>query len=121
VGLFKKKKGLSMKEFKDYYENQHIKLFEEHVAHPGVLRYSRRYLTPFAGLASPLAPPKGDGYDVIMEVWYKDKELFDSFKGQSDPSFSEIVRKDEENLFDRESMVMYLSEDCESKDGPWDV
>jgi hypothetical protein len=121
VGLFKRKKGLSMEKFKDYYENRHIKLFDEHVAHPGVLRYSRRYLTPFEGLASPLPPPKEKRYDVIMEVWYKDKELFDSFKGQSDPSFSEIVRKDEENFFDRDSMVMFLSEDCESKEGPWDV
>lgn len=110
-----------MDEFKDYYENHHIKLFEEHVSHPGVLRYARRYLEPFAGLASPLATPKSGGYDVIMEVWYSDKELFDSFKGQSNPDFSEIVKKDEEYLFDRGSMVMFLSEDHESKDGVWVV
>lgn len=121
MGLFKRKPGLSIDKFKDYYENHHIKLFDEHVSHPGVLRYTRRYLTPFAGLASPLAPPKGDGYDVIMEVWYSNRELFESFKGQSDPGFADIVRKDEENLFDRKSMVMFLSEDWESKDGPWDV
>ncbi|KPI36641.1 uncharacterized protein AB675_10078 [Cyphellophora attinorum] len=119
VGLFKRKPGLSMEEFKNYYENHHIKLFDEHVSHPGVLRYARRYLEPFAGLASPLAGPKTGGYDVIMEVWYSDKDLFDSFKGQSNPDFSEIVKKDEENLFDRESMVMFISEDHESKDGPW--
>lgn len=110
-----------MEEFKDYYENHHIKLFEEHVSHPGVLRYARRYLDPFTGLASPLAAPASGGYDVIMEVWYSDRKIFDSFKGQADLSFSEIVRKDEENLFDRESMVMFISEDHESKDGPWVV
>ena len=121
VGLFKKKKGMSMEKFQDYYENHHIKLFDEHVAHPGVLRYSRRYLTPFAGLASPIPPPKDGGYDVIREVWYKDKELFNSFKGQSDPSFAEIIKEDEDKFFDRESMVMFLSEDHESKDGPWNV
>ena len=119
MGLFKRKPGLSMAQFKDYYENHHIKLFDEHVAHPGVLRYARRYLEPFEGLASPLAISKSGGYDVIMEVWYSDKEFFDSFKGQSNPDFSEIVKKDEENLFDRDSMVMFLSEDHESKDGPW--
>lgn len=110
-----------MEKFKDYYENNHIKLFEEHVAHPGVLRYSRRYLTPISGLASPMPPLKGGGYDVIMEVWYSSKELFESFRGQSDPAFAEIVKKDEDNFFDRESMSIYLSEDIESKDGPWDV
>ena len=41
VGLFKRKPGLSMEEFKDYYENHHIKLFDEQVSHPGVLRYGR--------------------------------------------------------------------------------
>jgi EthD domain len=121
VGLFKRKPGLSMEEFKNYYENNHIKLFEEHISHPGVLRYSRRYLEPFEGLALPLAAPKSGGYDVIMEVWYSNKELFDSFKGQSNPDFSDIVRKDEEKLFDRDSMVMFLAEDHESKDGPWVV
>ena len=121
VGLFKRKPGLSMEEFKDYYENHHIKLFDEQVSHPGVLRYARRYLEPFAGLALPLATQKSGGYDVIMEVWYSDKELFDSFKGQSNPDFSEIVKKDEEKLFDRGLMVMFLSEDHESKDGSWVV
>jgi hypothetical protein len=121
VGLFKRKKGMSAEDFRDYYENHHIKLFEEHVSHPGVLRYSRRYLTPISGLASPMGMPKDGGYDVIMEVWYSNRELFESFRGQSDPAFSEMVKKDEENFFDRESMSIYLSDDCESKDGPWDV
>lgn len=121
MGLFKRKQGLTMEQFRDYYENHHLKLFDEHVSHPGVLRYARRYLTPFAGLASPMGTPPSDGYDVIMEVWYSDRKLFDSFKGQSDPGFAEIVRKDEEKFFDRESMRMFLSEDHESKDGPWDV
>lgn len=119
VGLFKRKPGLSIEEFVDYYENHHIKLFEDHISHPGVLRYARRHLETFTGLASPLTTPKSGGYDVIMEVWYSDRELFDTFKGQSNPDFSEIVKKDEENLFDRDSMVMFLSEDHESKDGVW--
>lgn len=110
-----------MEKFKDYYENNHIKLFDEHISHPGVLRYARRYLEPFEGLALPLTAQNSGGYDVIMEVWYSDKALFDSFKGQSNPDFREIVRRDEEAFFDRDSMVMFLSEDHESKDGPWVV
>lgn len=120
VGLFRRKKGLSMEQFIDYCENQHLKLFDEHVALPGVIRYARRYLEPFAGLANPMAPKPGEAYDVIMEVWYK-REMFDSLRGQSNPDFSEMVKKDEENLFDRESMCMFLSEDCESKNRPWDA
>ena len=111
-----------MEEFKDHYEKHHIRLFDEHVSQPGVLRYARRYLTPMSGLASSLtAPQEGTGYDVIMEVWYSDAALFEAFRGERDPGFGEIVGKDEEKLFDRESMVMYLSEDWESKEGPWDV
>ncbi|KAJ9608021.1 hypothetical protein H2200_007009 [Cladophialophora chaetospira] len=120
VGLFKKKPGVSMEAFKDYYENKHIKLFDEHVALPGVLRYSRRYLTQIDGMASPLATTTG-GYDVIMEVWYKDPELLESLKKNPNPDFTKMVVEDEEKFLDRSSMTMYLSEDCESKDGPWNI
>jgi len=44
IGLFKGQKDLSIEIFEDYYENHHIKLFDEQVAHRGILRYLSRYL-----------------------------------------------------------------------------
>jgi hypothetical protein len=71
-------------------------------------------------MASPLARTTG-GYDVIMEVWYKDPELLESLKKNPNPEFTKMVVEDEEKFLDRSSMTMYLSEDVESKDGPWNV
>jgi hypothetical protein len=67
VGLFKRKPGLSVQEFRDYYEQKHLRWFHEHVALPGVLRYSRRYLNQIDGMMQKLPTTTG-GYDVIMEV-----------------------------------------------------
>jgi hypothetical protein len=106
--------------FREYYEKKHVKLFEQHVALPGVLRFSRRYLTQIDGMSSPLPTTTG-GYDVIMEVWYKDPELFESMKRTPNPEFTKVAIEDEEQFLDRNSMTMYLSEDVESKDGPWNV
>ena len=67
VGLFKRRPGLSVQEFRDYYEKKHLQWFDEHIALPGVLRYSRRYLTQIDGMMQRLPTTTG-GYDVIMEV-----------------------------------------------------
>lgn len=118
VGLFKRKPGTSVEAFREYYEKKHVKLFEQHVALPGVLRFSRRYLTQIDGMSSPLPTTTG-GYDVIMEVWYKDPELFESLRSKPNPEFTKVAIEDEEQFLDRNSMTMYFSEDVDSKDGPW--
>jgi hypothetical protein len=120
VGLFKRKPGISREAFREYYETKHVKLFEQHVALPGVLRFSRRYLTQIDGMSSPLPTTTG-GYDVIMEVWYKDRELFESLRSKPNPEFTKIAIEDEEQFIDRGSMTMYFSDDVETKSGPWEV
>ncbi|GAM86926.1 hypothetical protein ANO11243_049470 [Dothideomycetidae sp. 11243] len=121
VGLFKRKPGLSFAEFRDYYENRHCQLYDEHVSQPGVLRYARRYLTPMSGLASAIANPTENSYDVIMEVWYANKEVMKELFSKQDPGFSKKCKEDEAKLFDQGSMTMYISEDYETKDGPWNA
>jgi len=106
--------------FREYYENKHVKLFTQHVALPGVTRFARRYLTQIEGMSSPLPTTTG-GYDVIMEVWYNDRELFESLRSKPNPEFTKMAIDDEEQFLDRDSMTMYFSEDVETKDGPWNV
>ncbi|KAK4897773.1 hypothetical protein LTR27_004545 [Elasticomyces elasticus] len=120
VGLFKRRPGLSVQEFRSYYEEKHLPFFDEHIALPGVLRYSRRYLSQIEGMMQKLPTTTG-GYDVIMEVWYKDRETFESLVADPNPDFVDTVIKDEERFIDRSTMTMYFSDDVESKDGPWNV
>lgn len=108
-------------ELKDYRKNHHRKLFEAHVSNPGVLRYAHRYVEPFECPVSPVPTPQNGCYNVIMEVWLSSKELFDAFQGQASPGSTEIMMQDERNLFHRNSIVMFLSDGSQSKQGPWIV
>jgi hypothetical protein len=58
---------------------------------------------------------------IPAQVWYKDRETFESLVADPNPDFVEKVIKDEEQFLDRSSMTMYTSEDIESKDGPWNI
>lgn len=112
VGIFKKKQGISDEEFRDYYENNHIRLFDEYLKLPGVERYVRRYLRPIAGAIT--GEVHDSGFDVIMEVWC-DEHWFESFFVNQPPAdFRAIVVKDEEELFDRDQMQLYVVDESES-------
>ena len=118
VSLFKRKKELSVEEFRNYYENNHVRLFDKFLELPGVERYVRRYLTPMEGLLSG-GPAVDSGYDVIMEIWFTDQQVFESFcGGGQDPVFRDIVIADEEKFLDRESMSINIIEEFDSKEPP---
>lgn len=87
----------------------------------GVLRHACRYVKPFECPASPVPTSQNERYDVIMEVWYSSKELFDAFQGQSSPGSTGIMMQDERNLSHRGCIVMFLSHGSQSKRRPWMV
>ncbi len=112
--MMKRKPGISAEEFRDYYENKHVKLFTKYMEMPGLEHYVRRYLTPFPGLMT--GTSMDSGYDVIMEVWFTDKELFEVFRdGKEDQAFRDMVVQDELNFIDRESMSFNIVEECVTK------
>jgi hypothetical protein len=106
VGLFKKKDGLSTEQFRDYYENVHSRLFSEHLAVPGVARYTRRYLEPIPD--SITGNVRHAGFDVIMEVWCDEDWYRSYFVDQPPAAFRALVAEDEERLFDRDQMYVYV-------------
>ncbi|WP_213571416.1 EthD domain-containing protein [Rhodococcus sp. USK13] len=113
VALFKKKDGLSDSAFRDHYENNHIKLFAEHLRAPGILRYARRYLTPIRDAIS--GESRSSGFDVVMELWFEDDQSYrDFFEKPMDQSFRTLVAADEEKLFDRDSMFLHTVEEYET-------
>jgi hypothetical protein len=75
--LLKKKDGMSAEEFKDYYENHHVKLVERYLPEQGIIRYSRRYLTPMIDIISGETPKSG--IDAITELWFSDDALYERY------------------------------------------
>jgi hypothetical protein len=99
--FMKRRPGMSMAEFMDYYENSHSKLGEKYSQ--GVVRYIRRYLEPQrsgeTGCTDELA------YDVVTELWFKDEAIYRGLVQYLSTSvMPDDVVTDEAKLFDRSSI-----------------
>jgi hypothetical protein len=96
----KRKPGMSVEAFRDYYENHHAPYCAQFSG--AVSRYIRRYLDahphPENGLPEELP------YDVITELWFEDEAVFKGTLAYLTSSImpDEVVA-DERNLFDRSS------------------
>ncbi|WP_435769634.1 EthD domain-containing protein [Nocardioides sp. SYSU DS0651] len=108
VFLLRRRPGMAVEEFRQYYERHHARLGEKHV--PRAARYVRRFLEPAPGV-----PDAVDGYDVITELWFATQEDFDASVAHlmSDAVQAEITA-DEERLFDRSGTQSYLVTECDS-------
>ena len=101
--FLKRRPGMSVKEFRDYYENFHAKLCEKYLK--GVSRYIRRYIDPMPN------PETGANeefpFDVITELWFDDEKVFRATVDHMSTSvMPEDVVEDEKVLFDRTKMRM---------------
>lgn len=100
VIFLKRKPGLSVAEFRDYYESHHRKLGESHV--PGAARYVRRYIEPVPGEQD--APDLG--FDVITELWFDDRAAYDKAMAYAaQPEIAADLARDEEHFLDRSRML----------------
>jgi hypothetical protein len=114
VCLLKRRDGLSFEAFKDYYENNHTKIFAEFLQTPGVRRYVRRYLTPLSNPVS--GATRSSGFDLLMEVWFDNEQVYQGFVGGTmDPKFRDLVIADEEKLFDRSQMFFHVVDEHDSR------
>jgi uncharacterized protein (TIGR02118 family) len=99
--LMKRKPGISMDEFRDYYENRHVPLCRPYLS--GIARYFRRYLEPQPHAES--GTNEELPYDVITEMWFDNEE---NFKGTlqyiTTTVMPDEVVQDELNFFHRPTM-----------------
>jgi uncharacterized protein (TIGR02118 family) len=110
--LVKRKPGMSLEAFIDYYENKHVPLIMELL--PYAIDYRRNYLmpggryeNPFADVAAPVAD-----FDVVTEVWYPDRAAFDRMQSESArPEIGDRIAADEENFVDRARIIMFVAEE----------
>jgi uncharacterized protein (TIGR02118 family) len=98
--LMKRRPGMSVEAFRDYYENHHAPLCEKYTT--SVKRYIRRYIDPHP---HPETGPVGElPYDVITELWFDDEALFNGTLAYITTSIMpEEIIADEKKLFDRSS------------------
>ena len=101
--FMKRRPGMTLEAFKDYYENHHAPLCEKYAS--GISRYVRRYLTahpnPETGATDELQ------YDVITELWFEDEAVFQgTVKYLATSIMPDEVVEDEKRLFDRPKLRM---------------
>ncbi|GGD80544.1 EthD domain-containing protein [Croceicoccus mobilis] len=109
--FLKRKPGMSLSAFREYYETVHRKLGEQSI--PGARRYMRRYLDPFA---DPLTGETRElDFDVITEIWFDDRAAFEKVVAHSATGdIGARIAADEENLFDRGKNRFAAVEEVES-------
>lgn len=105
--LIKRRSGMSMDEFKAYYEGNHVPLALEHVPH--LQGYVRNYFTPMGGTHT----EGGDElpFDVCTELHYANEEDFGkSMAALQQPEVLDLIVADEEKVFDR-STITFMNVD----------
>jgi len=109
---FKRRPGLTLEQFRDYYETNHVKLVRELLPH--AIDYRRNYRIDGAKF-DPYDDeyPDGEpGYDVITEVWYRTREEFDEMAAiAARPEIAALIVADEEEFMDRSATQLMLFEE----------
>ncbi len=110
--FLKRRPGMSLDEFRDYYENHHMPLCLKYGT--GMQRYVRRYIE------HPRDPESGEPreleYDVVTEIWFADRSLADAvllYAGQG--KLPRDVIEDEERLFDRAKSRFVRVTECDTE------
>lgn len=105
VVLAKRKPGMSMAAFKDYYENHHSVRGARNFPH--MASYKRTYLTP---VGTDEEPP----FDCVTESCFATEEDYQKSMAHfaEDPATAEAHFADEENLFDRSKIWAFIADEC---------
>jgi len=111
VVLLKRRDGMSMEEFIDYYENHHAKLGVRYM--PLARRYVRRYVRPEKN------PITGEvvelDFDVVMEIWWNTRQDFEETMKQIGAGEAHrLFYEDEEKLFNSHNNRVFTVEEHES-------
>ena len=112
IGLLKRRPGMSVEAFREYYESNH-RLIGEKYLKGNAERYMRRFITPYP---SPMAGEEVEPeYDVVLEIWYADRAAYEAtIKRLSTADAAKEIAEDEEKLFDRSRSRFFIVEEHES-------
>lgn len=104
----RKNPALSVAQFRDHYETRHAPLAASLM--PRMRRYTRHFTTPYGDAT--YAGSGDQGLDVITEMWFDSQADFNEAMAHlSQPEVAAILGADEERVFERASIRIYLLED----------
>ena len=109
--LIKRRPGMSLEDFRIYYETRHSLLGIQFM--PLCRQYFRRYVLPEPN------PVTGEvlelDFDVITEIWWDTREDFESTMREIGKAvLNAIFREDEKNIFASHSNPVFTVEEQES-------
>jgi hypothetical protein len=109
--FLKRKPGMSRAEFKDYYETTHAPLIEKML--PFYKTFTRNFFAPVQDYETGHMDNKHEeqelDFDVVTELTFATQEDYDKIvAGLSDPDIGAIITADEENIFDRSKMRVFI-------------
>lgn len=111
VCLLTRRPGMSIQDFKDYYETAHAPLLAPMM--PLALRYVRRFVQPEIHPFS--NEPMNVPFDCMMELWWKSRGEFEQAMaalGEGDQFLR--IHEDEEKIFASHDNPVFSVEECES-------
>lgn len=108
--FMKRRPGMTLDAFQDYYETQHVPLCMKY--NQGLVRYLRRYITHPVDASGTMHELD---YDVVTELWFNDVATRDAaLKYAGRGVLPADVIADEEKLFDRPKTRMVAITECET-------
>lgn len=115
IFLLKRKDGTTPEQFREHYENSHVKLAQKYIGHL-LIDYIRNY--PAFAMRNPSNVPAGAtpvpydiGYDCITEMFVKDQAAVEEINRIfNDPEINPILAEDELKFLKREETVMILTD-----------
>lgn len=109
IALFRRKTGLSMEEFMEYYENNHVPMVLKMA--PFMMDYRRNFVC--RGSSMPVEKGGAPDCDVITEAWFETHEAFEKFNAAA-AMHSEALMQDELRFLDRDSLRMFVVDERSS-------
>ena len=114
IGLLKRRPGMSIEAFREYYESTHRRIGED-VLSGYACRYLRRFLDSTSPRESAPFGAAGD-FDVILEIWYPDEATYQTARAHlAQPDIARRIIDDEEQLFDRPRNRFFTVVEAESE------
>ena len=120
IFLLKRRPGMTPAQFREHYENSHVKLADKYIGHL-LVDYRRNY--PISAVKNPSNVPPGTvppayqtDYDAITEMWVKDQAALEEVgRIFNDPKINPILVEDELKFLDRPEAIMIVSEEVTSQ------
>jgi uncharacterized protein (TIGR02118 family) len=123
IFMLKRKPGTSREQFRQHYENSHVKLAQKYIGHL-LEKYIRNY--PVFASLNPSNQPAGSPptpydfeYDVVTEMYLKDEAaVAEMTRIFHDPAINPILVEDELRFLDRDQTLMLVIDQVDTGTAP---